>query len=193
MPDLLRDGPTAVDRLLRLTAARRAGRGTAVVCVDGPSGSGKTTLAAALVAARPGAGVVHLDDLLAGWRGGLPRMVADLVADVLAPRAGGRPAAHRHYDWVAGRFSGRVPVEAAELLVVEGVGAGSRLTAPYRDALAWVEAPLPLRLARGLARDGEAFAPHWHEWAAREAAHFALEGTRERADLCLLTGPEDGG
>jgi hypothetical protein len=47
----------------------------------------------------------------------------------------------------------------------------------------WVEAPAPLRLSRGLARDGEDLAAHWRRWQETEAAHFAAEGTRGRADV----------
>lgn len=47
----------------------------------------------------------------------------------------------------------------------------------------WVEAPAPLRLARGLARDGEPLAGHWRRWQESAAAHFAAEDTRARADL----------
>ena len=34
-----------------------------------------------------------------------------------------------------------------------------------------------------LARDGEALAPEWRRWLVTEAAHFAAEDTRARADL----------
>ena len=51
--------------------------------------------------------------------------------------------------------------------------------------LGWVEAPYDLRLRRGLERDGDAFAPHWEQWAADEKVHFARERTRERADLLV--------
>ena len=40
-------------------------------------------------------------------------------------------------------------------------------------------------MARGIARDGDAFAPHWEQWAQDEAALFARERTRERADLVV--------
>jgi hypothetical protein len=36
-----------------------------------------------------------------------------------------------------------------------------------------------------MARDGEAYRPHWERWAVQEAQHFAREGTRERADVRL--------
>jgi hypothetical protein len=180
------DGTVTAEEVLALVDRRSGAR--PVLCLDGPAGSGKTTLAAALAAARPGTAVVHLDDLLAGWHGGLRRMSADLVADVLAPYRAGRPARFRRYDWHAGRFTGLVPVPTSTLLVVEGVGAGSRLTAPYRDGLVWVEAPPALRRARGIARDGDAFAPYWDRWARDEDALFTADRTRRGADLALATG-----
>ena len=42
----------------------------------------------------------------------------------------------------------------APLLVLEGVGSGSRSHAGLITALVWVEVPAGLRLQRGLARDG---------------------------------------
>ena len=49
----------------------------------------------------------------------------------------------------------------------------------------WVEAPASLRLERGLARDGVDARAQWLTWMSDEAAHFAREGTRERADVRL--------
>jgi uridine kinase len=158
-----------------------------LICVDGPAGSGKTTLAEKL-AAESGATVVHLDELLDGWTGGLPKVVEALVNDVLTPLAAGRPAAYRRYDWHAGRFADWVPVPANDLLIVEGVGSGSKAAAAYASAVVWVEAPYDLRKTRGLTRDGDDFAPHWDAWALMESEHFALESTRSRADVRLATG-----
>lgn len=170
----------------------RAG-GTRVLAVDGPSGSGKTTLAAALTgalsAALPGAdrvAVVHMDDLYPGWDG-LADAAPLLSEQVLEPLAHGRPAAFRRWDWDAGRWAGSVAVPTADVLVVEGVGCGARACAPRLSALVWVEAPAEERVRRGLARDGEAYRPHWERWAAQERAHFAAQGTRERADVVVTT------
>jgi hypothetical protein len=69
--------------------------------------------------------------------------------------------------------------------VVEGVGCGARACAPYLSLLVWVEAPRDVRFARGIARDGEAYRPHWERWARQEQALFAAEGTRERADVII--------
>lgn len=174
----------------------RAG-GTRVLAVDGPSGSGKTTLAAALADALraalpdalPGAdrvAVVHMDDLYPGWDG-LADAAPLLSAQVLEPLAHGRPAAFRRWDWHASRWDGSTAVPAADVVVVEGVGCGARACAPRLSALVWVEAPAEERVRRGLARDGEAYRPHWERWAAQERAHFAAEGTRERADVVVTT------
>ncbi|SDQ45627.1 Uridine kinase [Quadrisphaera sp. DSM 44207] len=170
--------------------ARRPEResGPRVVALDGPSGSGKTSLAAALLPLLgPGARVLHLDDLYPGWDG-LDPVVPLLVSGVLEPLAAGRPGAAPRWDWARDRPGEPLVVPAADVLVVEGAGSGSRACAPHLALLVWLETPAALRRARALARDGEAYRPHWQRWAAQERRHFAREGTRERADLVLDTG-----
>lgn len=182
-------GPSAelVEQVLALVAAGPARlAGGRLLCIDGPAGSGKSTLASAVQDAT-GATVLHLDDLLDGWTGGLPAVVDAVVTDVLEPLAEGRVAAYHRYDWHAGRFADRVPVAPCDLLVVEGVAAGSAAVTAYAAALVWTEAAHDLRMARGLERDGDAFAPHWEAWARMEAEHFARERTRARADLVVPT------
>lgn len=151
--------------------------GERLVLVDGPAGSGKTTLAASL-----GGAVLHLDELYAGWTGLQAGLVQGraVVADVLA----GRPGRYRRWDWMRSRWDVWVTVPAGDRLVVEGCGSGSLTRAGY---LVWVEAERDVRLARGLARDGERFHDRWLSWQAAEDAHFAADGTRERADLALRT------
>jgi hypothetical protein len=69
------------------------------------------------------------------------------------------------------------------VLVVEGCGSGARVLADRCSLLVWVEAPQPLRIARGLARDGARLEPEWLRWQQTEAVEFAREGTRDRADV----------
>ncbi|WP_169726913.1 uridine kinase family protein [Nakamurella lactea] len=161
---------------------------TAVVAIDGPSGSGKTTLADRLgdaVAARHrSVALIHVDDLLAGWDG-LADLPGDLLRWVLEPVAAGRRARYHRYDWTADRYAEWCEVPAAQVLIVEGVGSGALTAAPLLDLLLWVEAPEPIRFDRGIARDGEAYRPNWQRWALQEAAMFAGDRTRERADVRL--------
>lgn len=154
-----------------------------LVCVDGPAGSGKTTLAGALRALRPGTPVVHLDDLYDGWDG-LPRLTGQLEG-LLRPLAQGGTGAYRRYDWEAGAYAETVLVEPTSLLVLEGVGAGSRSHADLTTALAWVWAPADLRLARGLERDGAALADRWRQWMRDEDLLHEREQVAERADLVV--------
>ncbi|MCG7286676.1 uridine kinase [Cellulomonas sp. ACRRI] len=171
---------------LLLSRAPRLGR-VRVVAVDGPAGSGKTTLAAAVARGCAGAGVrahvVHMDDLYAGWAGLEGDLWPRLAAQVLEPLRRGVPGRFQRYDWAAGRFGGWVDVPVPGVLVLEGCGSGRLAAAGDLSLLVWVEADDGMRLARGLERDGAQARPHWERWMRDEAAHFAREGTRGRADV----------
>ena len=79
------------------------------------------------------------------------------------------------------------------MLVVEGCGSSPRSLDPWTTLRLWVEAPAGLRLTRGLARDGADLEPEWQRWLVTEAAEFAREDTRVRADLRVDgTSPADG-
>jgi uridine kinase len=167
--------------------------GVRVVAIDGPSGSGKTTFADRLATALRVAGattaVVHTDDLLEGW--------ADIVSfwprlerSVLEPLRRGEPAQYRPYDWHAGRFGDEtVAVPVPAVLVVEGV---TSARAAIRDELVlavFVSAPGSLRLARGLARDGEELRAHWLRWMRDENEHFTADRTAESVDILIDGAP----
>ena len=159
--------------------------GVRLVCIDGPAGSGKPTLAGQLVAAfGRDAVLVPLDDLYAGCT--LTGARARLQAGGLRPLAEGRPGAYHRFDWSIRWF---VPeptvVPVPRVLLVEGCGSSPRALDPWTTMRIWVEASADLRLARGLARDGAHLAPEWRRWQETEAAEFAREDTRARADLRL--------
>lgn len=176
-------------QVLTLLAHRPARLGhRRLLCIDGPAGSGKTTLAEAVARAHGDAYVLHLDELLTGWDG-LGEVADTLVRDVLVPMARGERGVHRRHDWARDRPGPRVTVLDTALLVVEGVGAGSRVTQPYRSLSVWMDGPAHLRRARALDRelDGAAFARHWERWAQAESALFAAERPDRTADLTITS------
>ena len=172
--------------VLDLTLARPATLGEGrLVCVDGPAGSGKTTLTEALTALAPRATVVHTDEMLAGWSG-----LADLGATVLGllePLSRGHVGSWRRWDWHASDWAETQRVAPRELVVLEGVGSWSPYVARWVTTLAWLEADHDVRMHRGIARDGDDFAPYWERWARDEAELFARDRTREHADLVIAT------
>lgn len=181
-----------VDRILERLGPVEGGV-PRIVGIDGPAGSGKSTLAAQL-AARTGAPVVGIDDFV-GWTDLDPERVSwwpRLEAEVLTPFAEGRALAYRRRDW-AGDPEGvsvlpdSVAVPAGPLLILEGVSVTRRALADRLAVRIWVEAPSDVRLARGLARDGETERDHWLVWQALESAFFDIDRARDRADIVVAT------
>lgn len=175
---------TSVSALAATVRARPPRLGAVrLVCIDGPAGSGKTTLAARLGDVL-GATVLHLDDLYEGWTG-LDGVFERLDDQVLTPLAAGRPGRFQRYDWEAGRFAEWRDLPVPEHLVVEGCGSAAGALGDRAVLVAWVEAPIDVRLARGLARDGEQMRAQWLRWQALEDVHFARERTRDRAEVAV--------
>lgn len=163
---------------------------TRLVAVDGPGGSGKSTFAGRLAASfNDGAvvQVVHTDDFASwdnqfGW-------APQLREQVIARLQQGVPGRYQRYDWVEKKFAEWHAVAPAPVVVVEGVGAAQRAFADALAMTAWVDTPPDVRLARGLARDGEHMRGFWEQWIAGERAHFAADRTRSRADLVVAGDP----
>ncbi|MQY02364.1 uridine kinase family protein [Actinomadura macrotermitis] len=154
-----------------------------LVAVDGPSGAGKSTFARALAAALGDVPLVGSDDFRVPWDADPLTWWEPLRHAVLDPLAQGRPGLLRRYDWRRDAYGPAERIPVAPALVLDGVGAAWR-GSPAALRI-WIDAPRAVRRARALARDGAAHAAAWDGWAAREAAHFAADRTRERADIRL--------
>lgn len=147
------------------------------ILIDGRSGSGKTELAKRMALALPGSQLVRLDDIYPGW-GGLEagsRHVHDYVLSASAPR-------WQRWDWVDNTPAEWHVLDPSRPIIVEGCGALSRANRALADYAIWVELDEPTRKARALARDGDAYAPHWEEWAAQEQAFIDREHPQDLAD-----------
>ncbi len=183
----------AVDLVLDRLASVDGGA-LRIVGIDGPAGSGKSTLAAAIAEAT-GAPIVGIDDFV-GWTDLDPRGKTwwpRLEAEVLGPFLAGASIAYHRRDWhgdpegIGVLPSPTVIATPGPLLILEGVSVTRRAIAGRLAVRVWVEAPWNVRLERGLARDGEAMREHWLVWQELESAFFALDGTRDRADVVLST------
>ncbi|GAB3882854.1 nucleoside/nucleotide kinase family protein [Terrabacter terrigena] len=173
---------------LALGAQPRCGD-VVVVAVDGPSGAGKTTLARGVELALASAGpvaVLHMDHLYPGWDG-LAQAPGLLTRQVLEPLSRGEHAEYRLWSWVRDRWAGTQGVPPCRFLVVEGCGASAGPARPYAAVTVFVDADVNLRRRRGIARDGDAYGPHWQRWADQEAILFAADSTRGLADLVIDT------
>jgi uridine kinase len=169
--------------VLELVERLRGERPLVLVGIGGHGGAGKTTLAGAI----PGAAVVGTDEFWTGSGFDLGR----LRREVLDPLVRGEPARFASFDWVARAARGERTVEPDGIVVVEGVCALHRM---FRDAYqlrVWVHAPRPLRLARGVARDGEGARSTWEDvWMPMEDRYVAADDPVAAADL-LVDGSDD--
>ena len=187
-PSALTPRPT-LDLLVERALTRQPRLGaTRLVSIDGPAGSGKSTLAADLAGALREGGravtVIGMDDLFAGWVG-LDAGIEQLVSGVLAPLARGEAGSYRRWDWRADDWAGTVVVPPTGVLVVEGCGSAPRAAGAWTNLLVFVETDRDHRLARGIARDGEAMRADWLRWMTLEERVHLREGTRARADVLL--------
>ncbi|EST24458.1 hypothetical protein N566_24980 [Streptomycetaceae bacterium MP113-05] len=142
-----------------------------LVAVDGHAGSGKSTLADRLARALGGAPVVHLDEVAS--HAALFDWVDRLTDQVTGPLSRGETAQVEVYDWERRAYRGRAPVVPAEVVLLEGVGAGRRALRPLLAGLLWVDMSPRDAWERGRRRDGEALAGFWDRWTEAERDHFA--------------------
>jgi hypothetical protein len=120
---------------------------------------------------------VRLDDLYPGWDG--LDAGSNAVASILTT---GR---WRAWDWSAGAPGAWRELDASAPIVIEGVGAISRSSAPLVDVAVWVDLDDATRKARALNRDGDAYAPFWDRWAQQEERFMARENPRELATILV--------
>ncbi|WP_191877746.1 uridine kinase family protein [Streptomyces filipinensis] len=156
--------------------------------VDGHAGSGKSTFAGRVAAALGGAPVLHLDDIASHEQ--LFEWTDRLMAQVIRPLARGESAHYTPYDWQARTFTAPLPLPAAPVVLVEGVGAGRRALRPHLALLLWMELPRQESWARGRRRDGAEQREFWDGWVKAEHAHFAEDPSRPHADLLVRQAPE---
>lgn len=165
--------------MLELIGIAEPSRGFTLVGIGGHGGAGKSTLAGMI----PGAQIVGTDEFWNGSEFELSR----LRREVLEPLLRGVPARYQGFDWrKRRRFEGDRVVVPEGIVVVEGVCALHRMLREAYDVRVWVDAPRAMRLARGLARDGEAARSTWEEvWMPSEERYVARDDPVSCAHLIV--------
>lgn len=160
------------------------------ILIDGRSGSGKSTLATRLVelAAESDVAVqcIRLDDIYPGWDG-LAAAARIVTEDVLRPLHEHGRGSWQQYDWQGARPGETHPVDGEQAVVIEGIGALSRESAPLATFRVWVTADPEVRRRQALSRDGDLYRPHWDRWAAQEELFIAQNQPQTLADLVIDT------
>ncbi|MEU6094941.1 hypothetical protein [Streptomyces sp. NPDC047079] len=159
-----------------------------LIGVDGHAGSGKSTFAGQLAAALDNAPVLHLDDIATHEE--LFTWTDRLLHEVITPLGRGQTARYRPYEWRTRSFGPARSLPPAEVILVEGVGAGRRALRPHLARLLWMETPREEAWERGRFRDGGEQSAFWAGWVAAERRHFAEDPSRPFAHLLVLQRPK---
>lgn len=177
------------DQIAASVSGRAPVNGIRIVGIDGCSGAGKTFLAARL-SGLLSAPVIEIDDFvswdcLADW---WPRF----EEQVLSPLLAGRDATYQVRDWTdwyGSTLGGWKTQRWSPTVILEGVTCTRRDTVGRLAYAIWVEAPVEMRLARGMARDARFPGKEdlWKQWMREEDEFFGTDGTRERADRIVDT------
>jgi uridine kinase len=103
--------------------------------------------------------------------------------EVLAPLTAGQPARYQRYDWPSDALAEWHDIPKG-IVIVEGVYATRVELEQFYDLTVWVECPRPIRLARGIKRDGEAARRKWEEeWMPAEDRYVREQSPHTRADM----------
>jgi uridine kinase len=156
------------------------------VGIGGHGASGKSTLARRIADELADIQIVATDSFWSGTQFDLDRLRTDVVDTLLT----GEAAHYDEWDWASKQLRPGRSVTPTGVVIIEGVCALHQM---FRDDLAvriWIDAPHEVRLARGVARDGEESRETWiNVWMPNErayverddpvtCAHLIVDGTR---------------
>ena len=168
-----------------------------LVAIDGLGGAGKSTLAQLLKQHLKTWGwtvtVVKHDDFYLPFNQRESQQTRTIGCDfdwerlrdqVLIPITDERSAHYQRYDWRTDVLAEWHTIPDSDVVIVEGVYTMRCELVYLYDLKIWVECPKAIRLARGIARDGEKARTIWEQdWMPKEDYYIKTHLPRESADL----------
>ena len=190
-------GFTSLASIVNCLKALQHQKDCLLVAIDGLGGAGKSTLVQLLGQQLKTLGwivaVVKHDDfyLPSNQRENQQAGVIGCDFDwerlrdqVLTPIKAGCSTHYQRYDWETDVLAEWRTISASDVVLVEGVYTMRRELTNLYDLKIWVECPRAIRLARGIARDGEKARTIWEQdWMPKEDDYIKTHLPRERADL----------
>jgi uridine kinase len=170
---------------------------TLIIGIDAPGGAGKSVFTSALAKRLSRCTIVQMDDF---FHPSLERVDGDprrkpigadfdwqrVSAQVLEPLLAERDGNYQRYDWERDALAEWHTVPTGGIVLVEGCYAiRDELVLAY-DFTVWLECPRAIRLARGIARNGEGIRASWeNDWMIAEDFYSENQRPYDRADLVV--------
>ncbi len=160
-----------------------------LIFIDGRSGNGKSFLADK-IAFLLEAPVVHTDDI--AWGKHPINWDEELLEKIINPWLAGSVISLRPSGWVEAKRDGVIFVPQADILIIEGVGAGRAGLSRKDDVIIWVQAEQKMVYERAIKRDiikegrkldeAKLF---WDKWKSYEDPFFAKDKPWKRANIII--------
>lgn len=179
--------------LLKIMQNQPRKQNTLLVAIDGCGGAGKSTLASKLAELDASISIVHQDDFY------LSTISLDETSDIganfdwsrleneiLHPLAQNRGGRFQRYDWNTDRLAEWKDIVQGGIVIIEGVYSLRQELLGYYDYKIWLDCPYPLRLLRGIKRDGPAMMEKWkNEWMPMEDRYVTTLKPYSLADIVI--------